>query len=142
MISRLLCVVAALLPAAVASPPATPIDIGSRRELFVDRFLIEHLNGLELRLQAPVPAGVALRLDQPWEGIVSTYVTVIRDGSRFLMYYRGRPSPRGADGAPESREVACYAESADGIHWTRPNLGLHEVAGTRENNVILALQEA
>lgn len=125
-----------LLAFAWASPAATPIDLGSRRELFVDRFLIEEMQGLELRLQHPVPADVALRLDQPWEGIVSGYVTVIQDGTRYLMYYRGRPS-RGGDGAVESHEVACYAESPDGIHWTRPNLGLHEVAGTRANNVIL-----
>lgn len=126
-----------LLPGLIADQPATPIDIGSRRELFVDRLLIEHLNGLELRLHHPVPAGVALRLDQPWEGIVSAYVTVIHEGARYRMYYRGRPSPTGGDGAAESREVACYAESPDGIQWTRPNLGLHEVAGTRQNNVIL-----
>lgn len=114
-----------------------PIDLGTRRELMVDRFLIERLEGLELRLHHPVSAGVALRLDQPWEGIVSAYVTVIQDTNRYLMYYRGRPSPTDGDGAPESREVACCAESPDGIHWTRPSLGLHEVAGTRQNNVIL-----
>lgn len=35
-------------------------------------------------------------------------------------------------------EVTCYAESGDGIVWKRPSLGLFEVRGTRENNVILA----
>lgn len=125
-----------LLPG-FAAPAAEPTDIGSRRELFVDRYLIEQLNGLELRLHHPVPAGPALELNRPWEGIVSGYVTVIKDGARYLMFYRGRPSRTGGDGAVESKEVACYAESADGIHWTRPNLGLHEVAGTRDNNVIL-----
>jgi hypothetical protein len=62
-----------------------PMDLGSRGELFVDRFLLERLSGLELRLQHPFPAGTALNLDQPWEGIVSTYVTVIQDGPRYLM---------------------------------------------------------
>ena len=122
---------------AAGNGSAAPIEIGSRRELFVDRLLIESLQGAELRLQQPQPAGVALRLDRPWEGIVSTYVTVLRDGERFLMYYRGRPSTSRDDATAEAHEVTCVAESRDGITWSRPNLGLFEVAGTRENNVFL-----
>lgn len=113
------------------------IDLGTRRELFVDRFLIDRLEGLQLRLHHPQSAGVAFRFDRPWEGIISGYITVIQDGERFLMYYRGRPSTSRRDGSAEAGEVACVAYSADGITWTRPNLGLFEVAGTRDNNVIL-----
>ena len=29
-------------------------------------------------------------------------------------------------------------ESSDGIHWTKPELGLFEVQGDRKNNVVLA----
>ena len=32
----------------------------------------------------------------------------------------------------------CYAESQDGIHWTRSELGIYEVCGTKDNNVVLA----
>lgn len=137
MRTRFVLLVGWMLPAVVMALAQDSIDLGTRRELLVDRFLIERLDGLELQLHHPVPAGIALRLDRPWEGIVSGYVTVIRDAPRYLMYYRGRPSPTGGDGALESREVACYAESPDGIQWTRPNLELHDVAGTRRNNVIL-----
>src|SRR5262249_55906741 len=38
-----------------ASETTKVIDIGDRRELFVDEFLIEKREGLELRLQTPVP---------------------------------------------------------------------------------------
>ena len=113
------------------------LDIGSRRELFVDRTVVDTLTGAELRLQAPRPAGVVFRFDRPWEGIVSGYVTVLEDAGRFLLYYRGRPSTNHADASEEAREVSCVAQSPDGIHWTRPNLGLFEVAGTRSNNVCL-----
>jgi hypothetical protein len=51
------------------------------------------------------------------------------------MYYRGLPKA-GQDGS--TNEVTCTAESADGIAWTKPALGLFEVAGTRSNNVVLA----
>ena len=47
----------------------TVIDIGSRRELFVDDFLIDRLSGdIEMRLHHPVAREVVLTLDEPWEG--------------------------------------------------------------------------
>ena len=90
----------------------TIIDIGSRRELFVDNFLVENLNGARLKLQEPRPAGVAIEYDQPWErepaGSRSFYTSVIKDGDIYRMYYRG------------DMAYSCYAESTDGINWTKP----------------------
>ena len=114
-----------------------PIDIGTRLELFVDRLLIDRLEATELRMHHPRRGGVVLKLDRPWEGIVCGYFTVIHDGGRYRMYYRGRPSTSRRDGEPEAREVTCYAESADGKKWTRPNLRLHHAYGTLDNNIIL-----
>jgi hypothetical protein len=113
---------------------ARPLDIGSRRELFVDRFLIDSMSGTQLRLHAPREAEVAIRHDKPWEGRYSGYTTVIKDGSTYRMYYRGL-SEAGRDGS--EAETTCYAESADGVTWTKPDLGLFEVHGTRANNLIL-----
>ncbi|MCH7686714.1 MAG: hypothetical protein IH899_08550 [Planctomycetes bacterium] len=107
------------------------MKIDSRRELFVDRVLIEELDGVKLKLHEPRPAGVAVRFDQPWEGGSSSYYTVLKDGNLYRMYYRG------SSGLPGTDQVTCYAESRDGIHWVKPNLGLFKVQGTRENNVIL-----
>ena len=109
--------------------------LGTRRELFVDRHLIDSLDGLRLELSDPVDAGVAFAFDRPWESAFSAYVTVIHDGGSYRAYYRGLPEPRLAG---DAAEVTCVAESDDGIHWRKPSLGLFEVAGTRENNVILA----
>ena len=77
-----------------------------------------------------------LQLDAPWEGIFSAYTTILRDGETLRMYYRGGPQGIREDGT--NAEVTCYAESIDGIHWTKPKLGLYEVAGAKENNVVLA----
>ncbi|PYV15272.1 MAG: hypothetical protein DMG07_10190, partial [Acidobacteria bacterium] len=52
------------------------IDLASRRELMVDRFLIDRLEGTSLRLQTPRPGGVALTYDRPWEDRFSFYTTV------------------------------------------------------------------
>ena len=109
-------------------------NLGSQRELFVDHFLIAKMDGAELKLHEPRREGVALKFDRPWEGGWSCYTTVIKDGGTYRMYYRGMPTATGDD-SPEA--VVCYAESKDGITWTKPNLGLFDIRGTLENNVIL-----
>lgn len=123
----------------LASPVAGAdrIDLGHRRELFADRFLIDRLDGCEHRLHSPHPTGTVLRFNAPWEGAFTGYATVIRDGSRLRLYYRGSPIA-GRDGA--ETEVTCYAESTNGMDWTKPMLGLFDVHGTRSNNVVLAGQ--
>lgn len=130
-------VAAATAAAAAAVPEATgTIDLGLRRELFVDRFLIERLGGgAALRLATPRREADALILNRPWEGPFSNYVTVIQDGPRYHLYYRGLPRA-GADGS--NAESTCYAASNDGLHFERPELGLFEVEGSRKNNTILA----
>ncbi len=114
---------------------ADVIDIGDRLELFVDYYLIDSLQGTRLLLHEPRPAGTALAFDRPWEGAHTGYVTVLFDGSLYRMYYRGLPVS-GKDGSDQ--ETTCYAESRDGIRWTKPDLGLYEVAGSRHNNIVLA----
>ncbi len=127
------CLALAIATGSAAAGEA--IDIGSRLELFVDQFLIDSMQGTALELHAPIPAESVLELSKPWEGRFCGYTTVIKDGELYRMYYRGLPMS-GKDGS--DNETTCCAESKDGIHWTKPNLGIYEVHGTRENNVIIA----
>ena len=115
-----------------------PIDIGSRRELFVDRLLIERVDGVELRLHHPVKAP---RPESPLP--TAHYVTVIKDadenGDLFRAWWRGSdPSFTGERHTGHAGETVEYAESRDGHEWTFPEFGFHEIGGSRENNVILA----
>jgi len=109
-------------------------DIGSRLELFADHYLIDRMRRTSLVLQHPIPREAVLRLNEPWEGPFCGYFTIIKDGDVFRGYYRGMPEVTREGGFA----VTCYAESSDGIAWTKPSLGLFEVCGTRDNNVILA----
>ncbi len=122
-----------LLAMSVNASAASPdvLEIGSRRELFVDHSLIERLHGLRLELGRPQSAGVAVTYDKPWEGPLSFYSTVVKDGDTYRMYYRGKSS------RPGFRFTICYAESRDAIHWTKPELGLIELDGSKANNVVL-----
>ena len=127
-------------PGAWAQEAQTVVDIGSRRELFVDAFLIESLKG-EARqlLHRPTPREIVLVCDRPWEGNGPNYVTVLQDGDLYRMYYRGLDCDRGL--AAFHEYVYCYAESRDGVHWTRPNLGLFEFGGSKDNNIIISEQD-
>ncbi len=141
MLLRSVVVASVFLSLGLVSPFAAAagedvVDIGSRRELFVDRYLIDKLDGGRLVLQRPRREGPALQfVDQPWEGRYCGYCTVIRDRDDWRLYYRGRPD-HGKDG--DAIEVTCVAQSNDGVSWVKPKLGLFDVNGTRENNVVLA----
>ncbi|MCZ6852869.1 MAG: hypothetical protein O7G86_03015, partial [Gammaproteobacteria bacterium] len=115
---------------------AEPIEIGSRREMFVDRYLIDELSGgVALTLHQPEPQEVVLTTDEPWEGNTCAYYTIFRDGNRYRMYYRGSHYDETLKKATHP-EVTCYAESTDGIHWSKPELGLFEFNDSKKNNIV------
>ncbi len=126
-------------PTASALKPSITeaVDIGSRRELLVDRQLVDAMKDLSFELHHPRDEGKVLAFDQPWEGQFAFYSTVIKVDDSYRVYYRGRPDV-GDDG--DESETTCVAESKDGITWTRPKLGIHEVKGSRDNNVVIANQ--
>ena len=120
---------------------SSAIDIGSRRELLVDDFLIENLAGVELTLHKPEAREVVLTCDAPWEGNVSAYYTIFEDDGLFRAYYRAWHF----DGKPKAAThpaYTCYAESRDGLTWTKPELGLVEFNGSKANNIIQADPDA
>ena len=125
----------------VSSLSADPIAIGSRRELFVDDFLIEKLSGkAEQRLHQPQPQEIAITHDMPWEGSGSGYHSIFKDGDKYRMYYKSWQLTVTAPGKVNTGEhplFTCYAESDDGIHWRKPELGLHEFKGSKANNIVI-----
>jgi hypothetical protein len=122
MLNRCIILIILLSPALAV---AAAVDVGSRVEMFVDEHLIERKQNADLRLNPPTKREVVLAMDQPGEGPTSAYFTVFRDGDIIRMYYRGDPD-----------RLTLYAESKDGIHFTRPQLGLFEFKGTKQNNIV------
>ena len=122
------------------SAAAEVIDIGSRRELFVDHHLIEKLDGARLAMHRPQPREVAIRFNQPWEMDSPGYITIVRDAEKGIhrMYYRSTLTPPsfGKKRDTPRRQVICYAESKDGLTWTKPSLGLVDFNGSKDNNIM------
>ncbi len=114
-----------------------PYSMGSQVELLVDDFLIGTHTGVKWQGHQPEAREVVLTCDKLWEGNTSAYYTFFQDGDIYRAYYRGshfdEVTKKG--GHPE---FTCYAESRDGITWTKPSLGLFEFQGSKANNIVWA----
>ncbi|MDB6168132.1 MAG: hypothetical protein JWM88_996 [Verrucomicrobia bacterium] len=140
MISRKFLLLAILgLKAGLPGAAAEPIALGDRRALFVDDFLIARRDGLELRLHEPRARETVMVFDAPWEGSGSDFQRLIRVGDTIRMYYMATQLTS-TDGKKLGGGAvhACYVESKDGVHWTRPDVGLFEFGGSRRNNIVWA----
>ena len=106
------------------------LDIKSRRECFFDNYLIdEEKTTAQTRLHKPVRRGVVIEMDQPWEGYTHMHSMVWAQGL-WRFYYIGKHNVRG-------KRCVAYMESKDGLHWTRPDLGIVAFDGSKHNNIIL-----
>src|SRR5262249_50021155 len=54
------------------------------------------------------------------------YGTVLRDAGKLRMWYH----------FTEGGYRNGYAESTDGIHWVKPNLGIVDFHGSKANNIV------
>ncbi len=120
-----------------------PININTRRELFVDDYLIEEMSGTtHLKLHHPRPQEVVLETDKPWEGNMCNFITVFHQEDRYCMYYKSwsvdlnRSKGDHGSGLKSGPMRVCYAESDDGIHWHRPSVELMEQNAHPGNNIV------
>ncbi|MBS10590.1 MAG: hypothetical protein CME19_03170 [Gemmatimonadetes bacterium] len=119
----------------------TALDIGNRKQFFLDHRRFDRSSGIRLRMgtpyQEPRPVLVA---DKPWEAQgIGAYNTVIREADgQFRLWYAAQMK----SGLPQEGAVRlAYAESEDGIHWTKPKLGLVSFQGSTANNLVAPFDE-
>lgn len=91
------------------------------------------------------PANPVLRHGPPGapdHGHAIMYGSVLHIGGKFRMWYLGMIQTTIERGqAPGYWRPMCYAESEDGVHWTKPDLGLVELNGSKQNNICLIESE-
>lgn len=113
------------------------VNIGSRRELFWDEYLVDASEtSAKLRLHHPEAREVVIEHNAPWEGDGCDFHCIVKDEGLYRMYYLGwemlsqkRQNRHGI--------VICYAESEDGLDWRKPDLGICDYEGSKSNNIIL-----
>ena len=104
--------------------------------MFVDDHLIETLRNARRQLHHPTPRDLSITHDAPWEGPGCGYHSLLRDGDLIRVYYRGSVVSVENGELVLGPQVYCYAESRDGIKFTKPELGLYEHNGSKQNNII------
>ncbi len=103
----------------------------TKSQLFLDDTWIEEQSMLTRIWHKPhlFPEPV-MRPEMPWEGTnLAFYGTVFKIGEAWRMYY--------TTASPDFRAAMCVADSTDGFHWTRPELGIHEFRGSKKNNIAI-----
>ncbi|MBN2311661.1 MAG: hypothetical protein JXR94_21970 [Candidatus Hydrogenedentes bacterium] len=126
------------------TPAAVALEVGSERQLFIDGLFFEDAQGIELRLHPALKTGEKnLTPDRPWESATLNWLTVMEDpegavgdGMRYRMWYECYD----VEGWPTNDDTSfCYAESADGVHWLKPPLGLFEYKGAKDTNILFRM---
>lgn len=114
------------------------LNIGSRREVCWDEYLMDSVEGVRVQMHKAEYRGDAMHCDMPWEGNVCTYFTVLKDVRCYRLYYLGLHLDVDEFGnGVGHRPYVCYAESKDGKTFHRVNTYMCEHWGTKENNIII-----
>jgi len=132
-----------------------PIKFGSEKNVFCDWWFIDAGYGLswpaekqKLTHEGPelMPHGVEITTGEPFlsetpiisgdgptDGVATgAYCTLIQDGGKYRLWYESYLP----GGTSDTSVRICYAESDDGVHWNKPELGFFEYAGSKKNNLV------
>lgn len=106
-----------------------------------DNVSIPHTQNLRLEMRQPTrhPNNPVLGRGAPGtpdaQG-VQFYGSLIKENGKYRLWYVAFDDRKDFP-VPTERWRAAYAESTDGVNWTKPNLGLVEFNGNKDNNLIL-----
>ena len=117
-------------------------DIGSRRQLLIDDYVIASTRNLKRTFHAARKHGEPVMVpEHPWEGVgtarwpsVLMFGDVVRDEEgRYRMWYTTC-----TDDMEGGQHDVLYATSEDGLHWHKPlDLGIIEYEGSGANNLLI-----
>jgi hypothetical protein len=113
------------------------LDVGTRRQLFIDNRFIAESRGISIRPEPPdLQRENLLPADRPWEsGMVCAMGSVVQHDGLVRIWYDARKWDE-QNGRVEPTCRLCYAESIDGIHFDKPVLGIIEFEGSKDNNIV------
>lgn len=136
----------AVLACVVSVTAGVAVRVSNGPQLFLDNHLIARMDGLKRQFHRPIrhPANPLIVQDQPWERRwIQMYGTVLYDEKmgKFRSWYLATESDHGIPDTPEAPGTAeyyqCYAESRDGIRWTKPMVGLKRYGRYKRHNIVV-----
>lgn len=131
----------ALVQMSSALAAAELFDESKATTLFAfDNVAIPHTQNLRLEMRKPVKHATnpVLKRGEPGSPDamgVQFYGSIIKDGGKYRLWYVAFDDDA-ENKIASARWRAAYAESDDGLHWVKPNLGLVEFHGSKNNNLV------
>lgn len=103
------------------------------RMLFLDDRSVASVDGAYERVvHRPTKLGRVLAPSEPWENFgIGLYNTVLQDGGELRLYYDCMSKHNGT-----FYRFVCFANSSDGVTWTKPNLGLYRFLNETATNIV------
>lgn len=104
--------------------------------LFVDDHHVLYRAGTERVLHQPVryEGNPVIPDDQPWEAAIA-WTSIYRNSEtgQYQAWYQAY----GGSKPFQPQCVTCYAESSDGLHFSRPALGLFDYGASKDTNIVM-----
>ena len=125
----------------VVAIAADDFDEMKARTLFAfDNVAIPHTQNLRLEMRQPVRHAANPVVQRGAPGSVDAhgvqfYGSIIKEDGKYRLWYVAFDDEVKSK-APSARWRAAYAESKDGVTWTKPNLSLVEFHGNKNNNLV------
>lgn len=116
--------------------PDLPRQVGNKRQLFLDDWLIDRCENLERELGTPqkYAGNPVMKRDKPWDSArCDLYGSAVwdKEGKKLQLFYQAMSAPKVYDNR------LAYAESHDGGQtWVKPNLGLFPFGEEKETNLV------
>lgn len=132
------CMLASLELAGIGAARDEPRLALPRTVLLVDDADVLYRSGTRRVLHTFIrhPANPLIRCERPWEGLIA-WTSVYRNPETGL-YQLWYQAYSGHDATPRTHAcVVCYAESADGIHFAKPDLELFTYRDIPRTNIVL-----
>jgi len=107
-----------------ADSPESPVELGSRKHLFIDDALIENMENIKITCNPPTD-----RQDLNFRPDSSNWrATVFDKDNKVYMFI--------PDGYGSAKGMTRLRISQDGINFTRPKLGIFEYKGSTDNDFV------
>jgi len=127
----------AAMPGAAA--PKDAMQTTFITELFLDNKMIEVTPSVSRRLHPPKKhiLNPIVRNDRWWEAeFLQPYTTMYDPKEKLFKMWARTGSDHKKGFVDGNAAYMTYLTSGDGVHWDKPNLGVVEIAGRRDHNII------
>ncbi len=115
------------------------IDTSQYKQLFLDDYAIESTEGVKRTLHSPEDSKPIISPDRSRGEEEATGRTPPQWNSEKSIwewfYWTAFTVPPIGERKTTHQRIGTYATSADGVEWERPNLGLYEFQGSKDNNI-------